>query len=72
MEGAIVDVGRHQLGLSKVRGESRIEVVNHSGRYDIDWLLVAGCFKEIIAYRSRVFVPVGDAGIKVIERLQAG
>jgi hypothetical protein len=72
MEGAIVDVGRHQLGLSKVRGESRIEVLNHSGRYDIDWLLVAGCFKEIIAYRSRVFVPVGDAGVNAIERLQAG
>jgi hypothetical protein len=72
LDDTIVDVGRHQLGLSKVRGESRIEVLNHSGSCDIHWLLVAGCFKEIINYRSRVFVPVVDAGLKVIARLQAG
>jgi hypothetical protein len=72
MDNEIIDVGRHQLGLSKVRGESRIEVFNHSGSDDIQWLLTAGCFKEIISYQSRVFVPVGEAGVEVIERLRAG
>jgi P-loop containing NTP hydrolase pore-1/C-terminal domain on Strawberry notch homologue len=72
LDDSTVDVGRYQLGLSRVRGESRIEVLNHSDSDNIQWLLVAGCFKEIINYRSRIFVPVSSEGAETIGRLQAG
>jgi hypothetical protein len=68
----VVVVGRYRLRCSPVRGESRIEVFDHRDADDIERLLVAGCFKEIISYQSRFFVPVGTDGIAVIERLQAG
>jgi P-loop containing NTP hydrolase pore-1/C-terminal domain on Strawberry notch homologue len=67
LDNNVVTVGRYKLGLSKVRGESRIEVLEHSGSTDIQRLLAAGCFKEIINYQSRFFIPVDASGLKVIE-----
>lgn len=53
-----------------VNGSKRLEVKNYPpGR--LEWLKARGCFTEIIAYTTRVFVPV-DAAEAVVGRLIDG
>ncbi|MEO1490013.1 MAG: strawberry notch C-terminal domain-containing protein [Pseudomonadota bacterium] len=47
------------LKRSRVAGELRIEITGAPPE-QLEWLKSLGCFTEIIAYRTRVFVPVSD------------
>jgi hypothetical protein len=43
-----------------VNGKSRVEIID-APVSQLPWLKSIGCFSEIIAYRTRVFVPVAEA-----------
>jgi len=43
-----------------VNGNQRVEIVD-APVSQLPWLKSLGCFSEIIAYRTRVFVPARDA-----------
>ena len=55
---------------SRVASEMRIELVG-APVDQLDWLKSLGCFTEIIAYRTRVFVPATNPGpvIKAILKI---
>jgi hypothetical protein len=52
---------------SRVNGNPRIELVGYPAP-QLPWLKSIGCFSEIIAYRTRVFLPV-DGAQNVLEQL---
>jgi hypothetical protein len=52
---------------SRVAGEQRYEIVGVPPE-QLPWLKSFGCFTEIIAFRTRVFIPRGSA-ISVIGAL---
>ncbi len=63
LSGRSVDVARPfpmTFRRSLVNGNPRVEIVDAPAG-QLPWLKSLGCFVEIIAYRSRVFVPVNDA-----------
>jgi hypothetical protein len=43
-----------------VNGNPRVEIVDAPAA-QLSWLKSLGCFTEIIAYKTRVFVPATDA-----------
>ena len=55
---------------SLVAGEQRIELAGEIGAH-LPWLKSLGCFTEIIAYKTRVFVPRGDKAEAIIGKLLA-
>ena len=57
------------LKRSRVNGEQRLEVVGFDPRALPSWK-AKGCFTEIIAYQTRLFVPVNHAP-KIVETLAA-
>jgi predicted RNA methylase len=57
------------LKRSRVNGEQRLEVVGFDPRALPSWK-AKGCFTEIIAYQTRLFVPVNHAR-KIVETLAA-
>jgi hypothetical protein len=63
MSGRSVDVLRPfpmTLRRSFVNGKPRVEII-YAPASQLPWLKSLGCFTEIIAYRTRVFVPAADA-----------
>nr|WP_322657089.1 strawberry notch family protein [Dendronalium sp. ChiSLP03b]MDZ8203423.1 strawberry notch family protein [Dendronalium sp. ChiSLP03b] len=52
------------LRRSRVAGEARLELVNALSL--VDKLVAVGCFTEIIDWRKRVFVPIGDRAAAVL------
>lgn len=63
LSGRSVDVARPfpmTLRRSIVNGNSRVEIIDAPAS-QLPWLKSIGCFTEIIAYRTRVFVPANDA-----------
>ena len=44
---------------SRVAGDLRIEIAGVPAD-QIEWLKTIGCFTEIIAYRTRIFVPADN------------
>jgi hypothetical protein len=57
--GAKITVNAHDtltLKASRVAGKQRLEIVGaHSAR--LNWYKAKGCYTEIIAYRTRLFIP---------------
>ncbi|WP_353452661.1 hypothetical protein [Sphingomonas aerolata] len=53
-----------------VNGNQRVEIVD-APVSQLPWLKSLGCFSEIIAYRTRVFVPASDAEIVLGRILKA-
>ena len=63
LSGRSVEVARPfamTLKRSVVNGNPRVEIVDAPAS-QLPWLKSLGCFTEIIAYRTRVFVPASDA-----------
>ena len=63
LSGRSVDVVRPfpmTLRRSIVNGNPRVEIIDAPAS-QLPWLKSLGCFTEIIAYRTRVFVPANDA-----------
>ncbi len=63
LSGRSVDVVRPfpmTLRRSIVNGNPRVEIIDAPAS-QLHWLKSLGCFTEIIAYRTRVFVPANDA-----------
>jgi predicted RNA methylase len=56
---------------SLVNGNPRLEILDAPAG-QLPWLKSLGCFVEIIAYRSRVFVPVSEAESVIGAILKAG
>jgi hypothetical protein len=48
----------------------RYEVTGHSDTH-VDWLKSQGCISEIMGYRLRLFVPAGEEGPAVLDRIMA-
>jgi len=73
LSGRAVDVVRPfpmTIRRAIVNGKQRVEIVDAPAA-QLPWLKSIGCFSEIIAYKTRIFVPVTDAQI-VLERLLKG
>lgn len=49
---------------------NRLEVTGHNDTH-VDWLKAQGCMTEVIGFRLRVFVPVGEEGPSVLDRIMA-
>lgn len=63
LSGRSVDVMRPfamTLRRSLVNGSQRVEILNAPAS-QLPWLKSLGCFTDIIAYRTRVFLPANDA-----------
>jgi hypothetical protein len=50
-------------------GNQRLEVVGNLGNQEVEWLKSLGCFTEVINWKMRVFVPVYEEGVAVIEKI---
>ncbi|VXC98452.1 Methylase [Sphingomonas sp. T1] len=73
LSGRAVDVVRPfpmTIRRAIVNGKQRVEIVD-APQPQHAWLKSIGCFSEIIAYKTRIFVPVTEAQI-VLERLLKG
>ena len=53
-----------------VNGNQRVEIVDAPAG-QLPWLKSLGCFTEIIAYKTRVFVPATDAEAVLARLLKA-
>ena len=70
LSGRNVEVARPfamTLRRALVNGTPRVEIVDAPAS-QLPWLKSLGCFTEIIAYRTRVFVPANDAE-EILERI---
>ena len=56
-----------EIKRARVNGLPRIEIVGAPAN-QLAWLKSLGCFTEVIAYKTRVFIPVPEAGA-VLERV---
>ncbi len=73
LSGRAVDVVRPfpmTIRRAIVNGKPRVEIVDAPAA-QLPWLKSIGCWSEIIAYKTRIFVPVTEAQI-VLERLLKG
>jgi len=57
------------LAATRVAGEVRVEVTGEPVAWQMDMLKRNGAFSEIISYRTRVFVPIGEKGVAFMERM---
>jgi predicted RNA methylase len=67
----VVKAGKCSLGRSYWKGNEYLEILDVSGRGNIEYLKTLGCETEIISFKMRVFVPVNDQVLEVIEKLQS-
>lgn len=63
--------GGYVLEPRRVSNEVRVELSGEAVALELENLKKHGAFTEIIAYRPRVFVPVGDKGVSFLERMLA-
>lgn len=54
---------------ARVSGENRIEVKNAVMGGDVSAARQAGAFTEIVAYRTRLFIPTSEAGVATLEAI---
>ena len=74
LSGRAVDVVRPfpmTIRRAIVNGSPRVEIVD-APQAQHAWLKSLGCWTEIIAYRTRVFVPVAEAQMVLGKLLKAG
>jgi hypothetical protein len=67
----VVKAGKCSLGRSYWKGNEYLEILDVSGRGNIEYLKTLGCETEIISFKMRVFVPVNEQVLEVIEKLQS-
>ena len=67
--GDVTAIGAYQVKRSLVAGEQRLELIDWPANR-LPELKAAGCFTEIIQFRTRLFVPVADAGA-ILDRIAA-
>ena len=68
-ENSVLDLaGGARLKRVTVAGDQRCELIDYR-HTDLDTLKHVGCFTEIIAWRTRVFVPVSDDGPAILGRV---
>jgi len=74
LSGRAVDVVRPfsmTIRRAIVNGKQRVEIVD-APQPQHAWLKSIGCFSEIIAYKTRIFIPVADAQAVLTTLLKAG
>ena len=68
LSGRSVDVTRPfpmTIRRALVNGNQRIEIINAPAG-QLAWFKSLGCFTEIVAYKTRLFCPVGEAAEAVL------
>jgi hypothetical protein len=68
---ALPALGQARLKRSRVNGEGRLEIRDFPPERR-EWLKALGCFTEIIAYKTRLFVPLDRAEAILARILPAG
>lgn len=53
----------------KIMGAARLEIAGEMDKQDILWLRSLGCFTEVIDWKMRVFVSLGDKGLRILEKI---
>lgn len=67
----VVPFGRNwHLRSSLVMSNRRLEIVGVKQKVEVGWLKQHGCIAEMIDWKLRVFVPVNDSTISIIEQIQ--
>ena len=60
-----------QLRSSLIMGSKRLEVIGELQKAEVELLKSIGCITEVINWKLRVFIPINDNVVSIIEQIQS-
>jgi hypothetical protein len=70
LERAVMPIGKYKLARSFWKGDEYLEVLDVSGRNQIDYLESLGCQTAMISFKMRVYVPRNNQMMSILETLK--